>query len=95
MDISWCTNTIVQAVYIHTQGNYGNVQDWVNKMGIDRTGKWATDLEVFATSLLFNIDIWVYLGHFVLDGLGFLVKVIVGSVVEGTNFKWLIYTKCV
>ena len=39
-------------------------------MGVNRTGKWATDLEVFATSLLFNI----YLGHFGLVGFDFLVK---------------------
>ena len=45
-------------IYIYTQGNYRNFQDWVNKMGINRTGKWATDLEVFATSLL----IYRYLG---------------------------------
>ena len=31
-------------------------------MGINKVGKWATDLEVIATSLLFNIDIWMYLG---------------------------------
>ena len=27
-----------------------------------KNGKWAADLEVFATALLFNIDIWVLFG---------------------------------
>ena len=43
-------------------------------MGINRAGKWATDLEVFATSLLFNIDIWVYLGQFGTRWVGFSGK---------------------
>ena len=45
-------NIFLRTKYIYTQGNYRNVQDWINKMGINRAGKWATDLEVFATSLL-------------------------------------------
>ena len=48
--------------YVYTQGNYSNARDWMNKTGINRLGSWATDLEVFAASLLLNIDILVFLG---------------------------------
>ena len=44
------------------QGNYRNVRDWVNKTGMNRLGSWATYLEVFAASLLFNVDMWAFLG---------------------------------
>ena len=43
-------------------------------MKINRVGKCSTDLEVFATSLLFNIDIWVYLRHFCTRWVGFSCK---------------------
>ena len=39
------------------------IQDWFNKRGMSRPGTWATDLEIFATALLFKIDIWVFLGQ--------------------------------
>ena len=55
-------NKFLSTKYVYQQSNYRTVQDWVNKTGMNQNGKWATDLEVFATALLFNIDIWVYLG---------------------------------
>ena len=60
--LSMSCNKYSRTKYVYTQGNYRNVQDWVNKMGMNKNEKWATDLEVFATALLFNIDIWIYLG---------------------------------
>ena len=27
------------------------------------SGIWGTDLELFAASIIFDVDIWVYLGH--------------------------------
>ena len=64
-------NKYLRTKYVYTQGNYRNVQDWVNKTGMRKSGKWATDLEVFATALLFNIDIWVFLGPLGTRWIGF------------------------
>ena len=55
-------NKFLRTKYVYQQSNYRSVQDWINKTGMNKDGKWATDLEVFATALLLNIDIWVYLG---------------------------------
>ena len=44
-------NKYLRTKHIYTQGNYRNIQDWVNKMGVNKVGKWATDLRIFATSL--------------------------------------------
>ena len=63
-------NKYLLTKYVYTQGNYRNVQDWVNKMGMNKNRKWATDLEVFATALLFNIDIWGFLGWASFSGNG-------------------------
>lgn len=46
--------------YVYQQSNFRAVQDWINKTGMHRDGQWATDLEIFATALLLNIDIWTY-----------------------------------
>ena len=59
--LSMSCNKYLRTKYVYTQGIYRNAQDWVNKTGMRKSGKWATDLEVFATALLFNIDIWVFL----------------------------------
>ena len=61
-NLSISCNKYLRTKYVYTQGNYRNKQDWVNKTGMKKSGKWATDLEVFATALLFKIDIWVFLG---------------------------------
>ena len=55
-------DAFLRTKYVYQQSNYRSVKDWVNKTGMDKNGKWATDLEVFATALLFETDIWVYLG---------------------------------
>ena len=70
-DLSMSCNKYLRTKYVYTQGNYRNVQDWVNKTGMRKSGKWATDLEVFATALLFNIDIWVFLGPLGTRWIGF------------------------
>ena len=50
-------DTFLRTKYVCQQSNYRSVKDWVNKTGMDKNGKWATDLEVFATALLFETDI--------------------------------------
>ena len=60
--LSMSCNNFLRTKYVYTQGNYRSVKDWVNKTLMNKVGSWATDLEIFATFLLFNIDIWAYLG---------------------------------
>ena len=56
-------NEFLKTKFVYQSSNYRNIQDWVNKRGMSRPGTWATDLEIFATALLFKIDIWVFLGQ--------------------------------
>ena len=56
-------NTFLRSKCVYQQGNYRNIQDWVNKTRMNKIGSWATDLEIFATALLLKTDIWVFLGQ--------------------------------
>ena len=47
----------------YKEGNYRNIQDWANKTRMNKIGSWATDVEIFATALLLETDIWVFLGQ--------------------------------
>ena len=41
-------DAFLRTKYVYQQSNYRSVKDWVTKTGMDKNGKWATDLEVFA-----------------------------------------------
>ena len=55
-------STYLKSKCVYRHSNYRNIQDWVNKTGMSRLS-WATDLELFASALLFRIDIWVFWGQ--------------------------------
>ena len=52
--LSMSCNNFLRTKYVYTQGNYRSVKDWGNKTSMNKVGSWATDLEIFATSLLFK-----------------------------------------
>ena len=93
-DLSMGSNKYLRTKYVYTQGNYRSVQDWVNKTGMRKSGKWATDLEVFANALLFNIGIWVLWGPLETRWVGFQGMDPVLKNYKGNNPKWHLYTKC-
>ena len=40
--------------------NYRNVADYVVKSNMKRNSTWGTDVELFATALLLQTDVWVF-----------------------------------
>ena len=57
-----CTKYLLSKI-IYVESYYRNIAQYINRSKMTVPGIWGTDLELFAASILFDVDIWVYLGY--------------------------------